>query len=288
MKRTAFRVLAASLAYAGASFILAQEPAKILRILREDIKSGKGAAHEKVEMGYVRAFSRSQYPNYLALESVTGQPQVWFLERYDSYAAVENAIQISDAETLNTVLQQLGAQDGELRSGERNMIASYQKDLSYLPVPANLAKARFVTVNMVRVRPGHNAEFTEMRKLLNSAFEKSASQQRRVVYSVTSGAPAGAYLVLSAMDSLKAMDPNPSQMSMAEAFGTENLARYQKLQADIVMSAESTLFAVNPRMSYPPKEYVTADPSFWTPKPKPATPKPAAAKPAAAKPAGGQ
>jgi hypothetical protein len=176
----------------------------------------------------------------------------------------------------------LDVQDGELRAGERGMVATYQNNLSYLPVPANLAKARFVTINTVRLRPGHNADFEEMRKLLNSAFEKSASQQRRVVYSVTSGAPSGTYLILSAMDSLKAMDPNPSAMSMTDAFGAENLARYQKLQADIIMSAESTLFAVNPRMSYPPKEYGTADPDFWTAKPRPA------AKTAALKPGAGQ
>jgi len=27
---------------------------------------------------------------------------------------------------------------------------------------------------------------------------------------------------------------------------------------------------VNPKMSYPPKEYVKEDPDFWAPKPKPA------------------
>jgi hypothetical protein len=283
MKRRAFRVFAASLLFAGASLILAQEPAKIVRIFREDIKSGRGAAHEKSEMGYVRAFSKSKYPNYLAMETVTGQNQAWFVERYDSYAALEGAMQLTDAEPLRSALAPLDVQDGDLRTGERTMVASYQKDLSYLPVPANLAKARYVAVSMVRVRLGHSPDFKEMRQLLNSAFEKSGSQQRRVVYSVTSGAPGGTYLILSAMDSLKAMDPNPSAVSMEDAFGPENLARYRKMQADIVTSTESTLFRVNPKMSYPPQEYITADPDFWAPKPKPA-----AAKPAAAKPAGGQ
>jgi hypothetical protein len=279
MKRSAFRVLTASLLYAGASLTLAQEPSKILRIFREDIKSGRSAAHEKVEMAYVRAFSKSKYPNYLGLESMTGQNQAWFLERYDSYAALGEAIQIAEAEPLKTTLQQLDAQDGEQRSGDRGMIAIYQQDLSYLPVAANLPKARFVTINMVRVRPGHTAEFAEMRKLVNAAFQKSASQRRRVVYSVTSGAPAGTYLILSAMDSLKAMDPEPSAMTMDAAFGAANLAHYQKLTADIVISTENTLFAVNPRMSYPPKDYITSDPDFWGPKPKPVAAKPAPTKP---------
>jgi hypothetical protein len=69
-------------------------------------------------------------------------------------------------------------------------------------------------------------------------------------------------------------------MSMAEAFGADNMAKYNKLQADTIISSESTLFAVNPKMSNPPKEFIAADPGFWAPKPP-------AAKPAA-KPAGTQ
>jgi hypothetical protein len=61
---------------------------------------------------------------------------------------------------------------------------------------------------------------------------------------------------------------------MAEAFGADNLAKYNKLQAETIVSSEFTLFAVNPKMSNPPKEFIAADPGFWAPKP-------AAAKPAA-------
>jgi hypothetical protein len=116
-----------------------------------------------------------------------------------------------------------------------------------------------------------------MRKLLNAAFEKGENKLRRVVYGVTSGMPAGTYLILSAVDSLKAMDLPVFGASMAEAFGADNLAKYNKLQADIVISSEFTLFAINPRMSNPPKEFIAADPGFWAPKPAAAKP---AAKPA--------
>ena len=276
MKCEVIRILAAGSLLWGASLIQAQspEPPHLLRIFREDIKSGKGAAHEKVESAYARAFSKSGYPNYLGLDSTTGTSQAWFTEFYDSYESMEKAIHLSQTEPLKTTLAQLDAQDGELRSGERGMIATYQKDLSYLPVPSNLPKARFVTINMVRVRPGHVADFAEMRKLVNAAFAKSESKQRRVVYSVNSGAPAGTYLILAAMDSLKTMDPLPSAMSMPDAFGADNLARYNKLAAEIVISSENTMFAVNPRMSNPPKEFIAADPDFWAPKPKPAAAKP--------------
>jgi hypothetical protein len=275
MKRTPIHVVAAGLLLSGASLIQAQEPTQLLRIFREDIKSGKGAAHEKVESSYVRALSKSGYPSYTAWVNMTGTSQAWFIERYDTYEAMEKAIHLTDAEPLKSTLEGLDAQDGELRTGERGIIATYQPDLSYLPVPANLAKVRFVSVAIVRVHPGHTAEVTEARKLLNAAYAKSGSQQRRVVYSVTSGMPGGTYLVLSGVESLKAMDPPPSAMSMADAFGADNLARYNKLASDIIISNESTLFAVNAKMSSPPKEYITAEPDFWAPKPKPAAAKPA-------------
>ena len=277
MKRTAVHIVAAGLLLAGASLIQAQsqEPTHLLRIFREDIKSGKSAAHEKVESAYVRAFSKSGYPSYLALENMTGTSQAWFLERYDTYESMEKAIHLAETEPLKTTLDQLDAQDGEVRTGERGIIATYQPELSYLPVPANMAKMRFVSINIVRARPGHAADFAEMRKLLNAAWTKSGSKQRRTVYSVSSGMPAGTYLILSGMDSLKAMDPPPSPMSMADAFGADNLTRYNKLQSDIVVSSESTMFAVSPKMSNPPKEFITADPDFWAPKPKPVAAKPA-------------
>jgi hypothetical protein len=112
-----------------------------------------------------------------------------------------------------------------------------------------------------------------MRKLSNAASAKAGTKRRFVVYSVTSGAPAGTYLILSAFDSLKGLEPPP--MSMVEAFGAENQARYIKLQSEIVISTENALFAINPKMSNPPKEYLSTDADFWAPKPKPAAAKPA-------------
>jgi hypothetical protein len=281
MKYAAVRVIAAGLLLSGVSLIQAQspEPSRILRIFREDIKSGKGAAHERVESAYVRAFSKNGYPSYVALDAMTGATQAWFLERYDSYESMEKAIKMSQAEPLKTTLAQLDAQDGELRSGERGMIAIYQKDMSYTPVPALGPKARYYSISTVRIRSGHAADYAEMRKLSNAASTKAGIQRRSVVYSVTSGAPAGTYLVLSAVDSLKAMDPPPAPMTMVEAFGAENQARFVKLQSEILISTENTLFAISPKMSNPSKEYVAADPDFWAP--KPAAPKPATpAKPA--------
>jgi hypothetical protein len=267
MKTTVFRVLGAALAFGAASLVLAQssEPPKMVRIYREDVKPGRSAAHEKVETGYVRAFSKTSYPRYIALENFTGEPQAWFLEPYESYAAMEEATHLAQSEPLKTQLEQLDAMDGEVRSGGRVMIATYRKELSYLPGPSQMAKARYVMVNQIRIRPGRNTEFTEMRKIINGAFEKTESKQRRVVYGVTSGAPTGTFLIISAMQGLKDLDAT-GPMTMNAAFGS-NLERYLQLIKDVVLSSEMTTFSVNPRMSNPAKEFIEADPNFWAPKP---------------------
>ena len=268
MKRKIVQVVSAGLLLSGS--VLAQEPSHLMRIFREDIKSGKGSAHERVESAYVRAFSRAGYPSYMAWEQVSGATQAWFIERYDTYEALEKAIHLSNTEPLRSTVQMLDAQDGELRSGERSMIATYQPALSYVAPPPNLMKYRFITVNTIRIRPGHVPDFQELRKMLIEAYTKAGQKRRFVVYSVNSGMPAGTYLIFSGMESLKALDPTPGAMSMPDAFGADNLSKYNKLYADTVISSENTLFAVNPRMSNPPKEYIQADPSFWAPKPAPA------------------
>jgi hypothetical protein len=54
-----------------------------------------------------------------------------------------------------------------------------------------------------------------------------------------------------------------THLSAFEAYGADNLARYYKLRAEIVVSSENTLFAISPKMSNPPKEFTAADPDFW-------------------------
>src|SRR2546429_8479984 len=59
------RCILASGALCAASFtISAQQPGppKVLRIFREDVKEGKGSAHEKVEARWAQTMARLKYP----------------------------------------------------------------------------------------------------------------------------------------------------------------------------------------------------------------------------------
>src|SRR5689334_21948349 len=94
MKKIAMGVLGAFL-MAGMLPVVAQDdgarPApKMIQIYREMVKPGRGPAHEKVEAGWPRAYKSSKNSaHYLAMTSVTGPNEAWFVSGYDSYEAME-------------------------------------------------------------------------------------------------------------------------------------------------------------------------------------------------------
>ena len=264
-------------------------PPPLLRIIREDIKPGRAAAHERIETGYVRAFSKSKYPNYIAMTSLTGTDQAWFIEAYENYAALDAALQLVDHDpVLKKQLNQIDPQDGDVRTGGRGMILTYQKDLSYRgdELVRDIPKAHYMRVQTIRIKSGHGPEYADVRKSLNAALAKMNVAAPAAVYSVASGAAAGTYIVFRPAESLKSMDPGPAPtMTIAQAMGGDAaFASYRKANNDVVVSSENVLFIFSPTMSYPPKRFTDVNPSFWAPKPAAAAvPAKAAAKPAGSK-----
>jgi hypothetical protein len=60
---------------------------------------------------------------------------------------------------------------------------------------------------------------------------------------------------------------------LSGAVGEAGMKKMAELEAACIESQQSNLFQFNPKISYPPDEWVKSD-SFW--KPKPAAPAPAA------------
>lgn len=245
------------------------EPRKIIKIIREDIKPGHEAAHERIEAGYVRAFAKTKYPNYLALTTLTGTSEAWFIEPYDSYSAVGDARAASmGTPAIKAELEQLDARDGEVRSGGRVMLATYQKELSLRgdQFRQHIPQMRFVSISTTRIRPGRAVDYARIRSLIMEAASRALPNATSVTYSVTSGAAAGTYLWIRGFASLKEMDTEPGQKPVMDYMSEADRAEYNKLTAEIVLNSESALFAVSPSMSYAAKEMIDADPAFWRPK----------------------
>ncbi len=243
-------------------------PAPILVIYREDVKVGKVESHERLESEFVRAYAQSDWGTpYLAMTSVTGPTEAWFLAPYQTLDALEQELRGEDHATgrLKTALDQISAREADELEAQRSMIAMYRQDLSMNP-PTDVARDRYVSVATYHVRPGHDMEFEEAAKMVRGAYEKSGVDMHWTVYQVLSGAPSGTYLVLETMKRLAGIAPVPARMKMFEtALGTDGHEKLAHLSSAAIAMSDRQLFAFDPKMSYPPAQFTKADPEFWKP-----------------------
>ena len=253
-------------------------PPKVLSIFREDIKAGRGAAHETVETGYVRAMQRAKWPvHYLAMTPVFGGSDALFVTAYDSFASLQKDRENSEKNAqLTADTERMDAQDAEYRTGQRAMVCVLNEELS-IGSPVEIPQMRYFSITTVRVRPGHGPDYIEARKMIVEALKKASVDVHSAFYTVTAGMPGGTYLLITPRKSLAELDPNPAQAkAVQDALGEDNNKKRLKLLADSEISTETSIYAFSPKMSYVPKEFAKAGGEFWTPKP---SPKPAAKKP---------
>lgn len=276
--RTAF----AFAAFSGLAVLpaLAQEtkPAPVITIYREAIKEGRGAAHEKVESEYAAAFRKANFPaHYIALASMSGPGEVWFVQPAPSFATAEEWSKAMDKEPMKSTATMLDSRDGELRSSSRAIWAVYNPALSYHPERFNPGKVRYTTVGTFRIRLGRDEDFEKLGKQYMGAQDKANLEGCTLAYEVIAGAPAGTTLFFTMLESLKQMDGGPERMKkMMDAMGADAFSNMMKSSGDVIASIEDTMFEVRPSMSYATQSMIDSDPAFWKPKPA-AMPKAAAA-----------
>jgi hypothetical protein len=252
-------------------------PPKVLVIGREVVKTGKGAAHEKWEAGWPRAFAKAKWAiNYLAVSSMTGEGRALYMTGYDSMAALESGNQAMEKNTaLSAEDQALSEKDGEFLSENRTGIFSYMPELSYQPdVP--VAGTRYFLIVSFVLKPGHGDQFTEARKAVRAAHEKASLTDHYAVYHLTVGGNTNTYLLFLPLKSLAELDQFAAIHGKAYegALGEDGQKKMADLNSQAIENAETQLFAFSPKMSYVSKDWIAADPDFWAPKPA------AAAKPA--------
>jgi hypothetical protein len=239
--------------------------APVIQVIRETVKEGKGAAHQKTEMEYVRAFQKAKSSGYyVALESLSGPNQVLFVAPMESFAFQEQMRNDAEKDPLKTDLEMAEAHDGELRESSHTMWAVYRDEMSYRPEAFEHEKARFVSIATYRIRFGKEEEMMKSAKMILDAYKKANLQISLLCYQAIAGAPAGTYLFFESMDSLKVMDGMQSRSkAYREAMGQDNLRQLMGSASELFTFVENNLFAINPKMSYVSKKTQDADPAFW-------------------------
>jgi hypothetical protein len=267
-QRIACRLFLAVLSLASVSHAQQSQAAApaILEIYRDPVKPAKMAEYTRIEGEAALACARASTWPYLTIQSISGpQTEVWYIEGFDSYAAVEHsAAPFTRNAALSADLNRLMEAKANLVGDARVVFAHYRDDLS-----SNLGlvqpHARFFTVTMVTVRPGHEREYEEIHRTLKSVRQRANAADNRVVYQIVSGMPRNIYLIFSAHRSLPgagdALDPSVDDYAADVDESTRN--RLDDITRVSVMSSETWLFSVNPAMSNPAGEWIVDDPEFW-------------------------
>ncbi len=237
-------------------------PAKVIRLVREEIKPARGAAHARAEEAYVRAAAASKVPAYwIGMNAITGPSEAWFLSSYASNEALEKENDAMEA-AVGKQLEAADEGDAQFRTGTRMYLLELNESLSYRMRP-NVKDMRYISVATVRVKPGYGQAFLEVRKAVKAAHEKANVDEHWAFYEVTSGAPAGTYMLLFGSSTMKDDDTDPHTAAYRDAVGDEGRAKYQEFQRAGLASTEMATFEISPRMSHVPAEWISDRPGFW-------------------------
>jgi hypothetical protein len=254
-------------------------PPKVLVIDREYTKPGKsGASHEKTESAFVNALSAAKWPtHYFAATSLSGRPRALFFFGYDSFAAWEKDNHDMDKNaTLSATLDRANVADGELLNEITQSVFIYDPELSLHP--GDIIHDRYFEIYNYKIKPGHRAEWLDLVKLYQKGYGNIPNANWALFESQYGEDNGGVYIAVSKMASLSEDDASMNDdKKFADALGSDGMKKVRELTAACVDSEQTNLFEFSPKMSYPPDEWIKADP-FW--KPKAAAPA-AAKKPAA-------
>jgi hypothetical protein len=272
MRRTSLGLTLLALAAGGTTTALAQgmpttQP-KFLHIIREQVKIGRSADHSRWEAGWPAAFEKAKSPDtYIALESITGPTEVWYVVPFASQAAYGESLARQDADpALTAEVERLSRGDAEFVSGLNAIDALARPELSHGAFP-DLAKMRFWEIETFRVKPGHGQDFEAAVKAYAAAAGRSAPNARWRTYEVVGGAPAGTYLFFSSFSSLGELDKAREEGEAAwKGLTFEERSTLEKFFADGTLTSIVNRYRLDPRQSYVPAETRQKDPAFWTPK----------------------
>ena len=253
---------------------------KFLQIYREQVKMGRSADHAKWEAGWPAAYEKNKSPySYIALSSLTGPNEVWYVSPLASQAAYGESMAREDGDpALRVELDRLSRGDAEFVSESTSVQALARPDLSYGNFP-DLAMMRFWEISTYRVKPGHEDAFAAAAKAWAAATARTAPGVSWRTYEVVAGAPAGSYLIFSSHASFAAFDKGAADGDATfKSLSVEERAALDKYFGDAALSTIHNRYRLDPGQSFVPAETRQKDPAFWMP------PKPAAAKAPAKKP----
>jgi hypothetical protein len=243
-------------------------PPVLLQIEREEVRPGKAAAHAASEAAWAAAYVKAQSPvQWLGMTTMSGPAEAWFLTGHESYASLEKDDASTDTNpALRAERDRISAVDGELLTRTSTIVARYRANVSYQP-NVKLPTMRYMTVDLVRVKAGRVAEFTDAWQMIVDAHKKANMDEHWAVYQVESGMPDTTFLFLYPRKSLAEIDaagPLHAAGGYRDAVGEGGRSRMGEMSRNCIEMTQTMHFRLRPGMSALPKEWTQTD-AYWAP-----------------------
>src|SRR5215470_9184747 len=238
------------------------------------VKPEKMTEFNALNKKWVDANRRNNGDRWIAMETLYGEGGVYqFTAIRKDYADVDKANEASMAavnkafgkEATMKIIQDFS----NCLVWSRMELRRRRTDLSRKPPTdaASYAKligeSRLLRTTAVHIRPGHVPEFEELLKEAKEAGEKKGDLPPVLVSQVVEGSKGATFYVTALRSSMGGFDHNPT---LREILGDDGFKKFQKVNADAVETAESTLFRFSPDISNPPEEIAQVAADFWHPK----------------------
>jgi len=160
-------------------------PPKVLLLVRQQFKSDKGRARERLARATAAAYNKLDVPVYwMEMQAFTGPSEALFFDPFDSFEAVEKAgAVLGQLNQAHPELVRLQAGINDALSSDRTILALRRDSPGVNDI--DLAQARFIRMLVVRTGPGGE--------------QLAADLAPAIVYEVTSGIPGPALLIFQPM-----------------------------------------------------------------------------------------
>lgn len=153
--RTMFRSLSLGVVFMGSAFSQAHPP-QILALSREYLKPDAAPAIQRIEIDAAQICVRLKFPHrYLVLESLTGPKEFWYLNGFDSQAALDEMRVKYEANTalLSALAENLKRKAPYLAQASTSVLLNYQPELSG-GTPWAMGHGRFLVIAWTKGAPG--------------------------------------------------------------------------------------------------------------------------------------
>jgi len=140
---------------------------------------------------------------------------------------------------------------------------------------AHLAKAHYVAVITIQVKPGKTVDAEKQIKMVSDAVAGSDNKTVGLVSQLIMGGDSGRMYIRVPFESVAGVG---QMVSVRKALGEEGYRTFSEMSAQDFASVDYSLKRLIPEWSNPPAGFVEANPTMWKVKPMvTAKPKPAAA-----------